>query len=114
MGPARICLVAVVTAAMVEGGIVSRASAEQVNMTCDAFLIAPDGTIGPTPVRSDQTGFFTMASAVTPTGVRPGERFTVSIPSETLTLASFAGEFPVLSQSDLGAAPLEGAMRPRE
>ena len=74
------------------------AGADTWPLTCDAFVIAADGSIGTTPIRTGVRGFTIVASATAPAEVRPGERFTVTIPSESLFLVSTADGFPVLSQ----------------
>jgi hypothetical protein len=68
------------------------------SLSCDAFVIAANGRIGTTPVGSNLRGFFTVASVAAPSSARPGELFTVTVPSETLALASNAAGFPVISQ----------------
>jgi hypothetical protein len=99
MGRVRMFTLTVLAAAVVDLALVGRAPAGEVPLTCDAFLIAPDGSIGSTPVRTGQTGFNAAASATMPATVRPGERFAVDVPVEKLTSTSSAGGFPVLTQS---------------
>ncbi len=86
-----------VAAVLLLAVVPQRAAAEQLGMTCDAFVIAPNGTIGTTPVASNLQ-FGTVASVTTPASARPGEVFTVSVLSEALPgLVSEAAGFPVLS-----------------
>jgi hypothetical protein len=96
----RIGVGAAVATVVVTLTMASGATAEQVPITCDAFLVEPDGTINPSPIAHDLPGYHTVASAVTPADARPGQQFGVRIPSEGLVLASTAQGLPVVAQND--------------
>jgi hypothetical protein len=96
----RIGVGALVAIVVVNGLMTTAATAEEVPITCDAFLIEPDGMIDPNPVATALPGFHTVASAATPTNARPGQRFGVLVPSEGLVLASTAQGLPVVAQND--------------
>jgi hypothetical protein len=89
-----------VSVALLQALAPQRAAAEQLGMTCDAFVIAPDGTIATAPLATDLL-FSTVGSVMAPSSARPGEVFTISAPSEELTgLVSDAAGFSVISHRD--------------
>jgi hypothetical protein len=71
-----------------------------VALTCDAFVIAPDGTLGAAPVRSGAQGYSTVADADAPAQAAAGQPFGVTLPSTTLRLTDRADEFTVVAQRD--------------
>ena len=81
-------------------GCADRTQPTMGSMACDVYVIAADGTIGTTPVRSGVRGFSTVARAELPDEVTAGQTFAVTVPSDSQFLISTTEQFSVVAQRD--------------
>jgi hypothetical protein len=70
------------------------------SMSCDVYLVGPDGAIGTTPVRSGVRGFSTVARAELPAAASAGQTLVVTVPSDSQLLISTTEQFNVVAQRD--------------
>lgn len=77
-----------------------RAPHADIALTCDAFIVGPDGAIAAAPVRTGVRGNLSAALIEAPLTAVAGQPFVVNVPSVSLRLAATTETFDVVAQHD--------------